>query len=76
MDFVHTRDVKAEAVRFLWKRKHFEERSWKQKQTWKHLTFRRARSGSIFHKTWGKDVEAEANSEVINFDRPFQHTPS
>jgi len=26
-----------EAVQFLWKRKHFEERSWKQ--TRKHLTF-------------------------------------
>jgi len=32
------RDVKAETVKFLWKRKHFEERSWKQKQTWKRLT--------------------------------------
>jgi len=29
------RDV--EAVKFLWKQKHFEERSWKQKQTWKRL---------------------------------------
>jgi len=33
------RDVEAEAVKLLWKRKHFEERSWKRKQTWKHLTF-------------------------------------
>jgi len=28
-----------EAVKFLWKRKHFEERRWKQKRTRKHLTF-------------------------------------
>jgi len=34
----------------MWKRKHFEERSWKQ--TRKHLTFWGAGSGSIFHKTW------------------------
>jgi len=43
---------------FLWKRKHLEERSWKRKQTRNHLTFWRA--GSIFHKTWGRDVEADA----------------
>jgi len=34
-----------EAVKFLWK--HFEEKSWKQKQTRKHLTFWEAGSGSI-----------------------------
>jgi len=28
-----------EVVKFLWKRKHFEERSWKRKRTRKHLTF-------------------------------------
>jgi len=36
------RDVEAEAVeavKCLWKQKHFEERIWKQKRTWKHLTF-------------------------------------
>jgi len=49
-----------EAVKFLWKWKHFEERSWKRKQTRKHLTFWGA--GSSFHKTWGKDVEAETRS--------------
>jgi len=38
--------VKAEAVKFLWKRKH--------------LTFWRAGTRSIFHKTWGRDVEVEA----------------
>jgi len=37
---------KLEAVNFLWKRKHFEERS-----------------GSVFHKAWGRDVKAEARSE-------------
>jgi len=30
--------VEAEAVKFLWKQKHFEERSWKQKQTRKQQT--------------------------------------
>jgi len=58
MTYVATRDVEAEAVKLLWKRKRFEERSWKQKQTRKHLTFWGAGNGSIFHKTWG--VEAEA----------------
>jgi len=43
-----------EAVKFLWKRKHFEERSWnwKRKRTRKHLTFWGAGIGSIFHKMW------------------------
>jgi len=42
-----------EAVKFLWKRKYFEERSsWKRKRTRKHLTYWRAGSRSIFHKTW------------------------
>jgi len=27
-----------EAVKFLWKQKHFEERSWKRKQARKRLT--------------------------------------
>jgi len=50
----------------MWKRKHFKERSWKRKQTWKHFTFYGAVSGSIFHTTWGRDVEAEA-VEVVKF---------
>jgi len=29
-----------EAIKFLWKRKRFEERSWKRKQTRKRLTFK------------------------------------
>jgi len=45
-------------LNFLWKQKHFEERSLKQKQTHKCLTFWGA--GSIFRKIWGRDVEAEA----------------
>jgi len=32
------RDVEAEAIKFLWKRKRIEERSWKRKQTQKRLT--------------------------------------
>jgi len=35
-----------EAVKFLWKRKHFEEKSWKRKQTRKRLTLYVAGSGS------------------------------
>jgi len=46
--------------KFLCKRKHFEERSWKRKQTRKHLTFWEAGSGNVFHNTWGRDVEVEA----------------
>jgi len=37
---------KLKAVKFLWKRKHFEERSWKRKQTRKRLTIYGAGSGS------------------------------
>jgi len=33
-----------EAVNVLWKRKHFEERSWKRKQTRKRLILYRAGS--------------------------------
>jgi len=35
-----------EGVKFLWKRKHFEERNWKWKQTRKRLTLYKAGSGS------------------------------
>jgi len=38
---------KLEAVKFLWKRKNFVERSWKR--TRKQLTFWGAGSESIFH---------------------------
>jgi len=46
----------AKAVKFLWKRKHFEERSWKR--TLKHLTVWGVGSRSSFYKTWGRDAEA------------------
>jgi len=54
------RKLEAEAVKFLWNRKwkHFEEIIWKRKQTQMHLIFWGARIGSIFRKTWGRDVEA------------------
>jgi len=55
LNLVEIRDEEAEAVeavKFLWKRKHFEERSWKRKRIRNHLTFWGAGSGSIFHKTW------------------------
>jgi len=48
------RKLEAEAVRavkFLWKRKHFEKRSWKRKQTWKRQTLYGARSGSQKYST-------------------------
>jgi len=34
------RTRKLETVKFLWKLKHFEERSWKRKQTLKRLTLK------------------------------------
>jgi len=59
-----------EVVKFLWKWKHFEKRSWKR--TRKHLTFWGARSGgSIYHKTWSREVEAlwrkKLEVEATNF---------
>ena len=44
------RKLEAEAVKvvkFLWKRKYVDERDWKRKRTRKHITSRRAGSGSI-----------------------------
>jgi len=40
------RKLEAEAVKFLWKRKHFEERIWKRKQTRKRLTLYGAGRGN------------------------------
>ena len=37
---------KLEAVNFLWKRKHFDERDWKRKRTRKRLILSQAGSGS------------------------------
>jgi len=36
---VYNRAVEAKAIKFLWKRKRFEEGSWKRKRTRKYLTF-------------------------------------
>jgi len=44
--FHKTWDRNVEAVKFLWKRKHFKERSCKRKQTRKRLTLYGAGSGS------------------------------
>ena len=35
-----------EAIKFLWKRKHFDEKDWKRKQTRKRLALSGAGSGS------------------------------
>ena len=61
-----SRGVKAEAmeaVKFLWKRKRkqFDEKDWKRKQTWKRLILSGAGSGK--QKT-SKGEEAKANSEA------------
>jgi len=40
-----------EAAKFLWKRKHFEDRSWKWKQTRKRLTLYGAGSESKKYST-------------------------
>jgi len=45
------RKLEAEAVKFFWMRKHFEERSWKRKQTRKRLTLYGAGSGSKKYST-------------------------
>ena len=42
--FILSRDV--EAVKFLWKRKHFDEKDWKRKRTRKRLALSGAGSGS------------------------------
>ena len=47
--FILSRDVEAEAVeavKFLWKRKHFDEKDWKRKRTRKQLAISGAGSGS------------------------------
>jgi len=50
---------KLEAVKYLWKRKQFEERSWKRKQTRKHLTFWGAEAFFIKHEAevWKRKLE-------------------
>jgi len=62
--FAQTRDVEAEvaeAIKFLQKRKHFDKRSWKWKQT-RTFDFSKSRKQKYFHKTWGRDVEAKVGS--------------
>ena len=44
--FILSRHVEAEAVKFLCKRKHFDERDWKRKRTRKRLILSGAGSGS------------------------------
>jgi len=48
----HVREVEVEAVKFLWmrSRKHLEERNWKRKRTWKHLTFEKPKAEAFFIK--------------------------
>jgi len=59
-----------EAVKFLRKRKHFEERSWKQKQTRKRLTLCGAGSGSknilpLPHPWFKRSVNNKQSHQVI-----------
>jgi len=42
--------LEAEAVKFVWKQKHFKERSWKRKRTRKHLTFEEPKAEAFFIK--------------------------
>jgi len=65
-----TRD--AEVVKFLWKRKHFEERSWKQKQTWKRLTLYGAGSGS---KKYSNSSTSLFQTQHSNRDRTKMKKP-
>jgi len=57
-----------EAVKFLWKQKHFEERSWKRKQTRKHLNFEESEAFFIKHGAgmWERKLEAET-VEAVKF---------
>jgi len=41
---------KLEVVKFLWNRKHFEERSWNLKRIRKHLTFEEPEAETFFIK--------------------------
>ena len=49
---------KLEAVKFLWKRKHFDERDWNRKETRKRLILSGAGSGSKNSK--GEEAKSEA----------------
>ena len=52
-----SRDVEVEAVKLLWKRKHFDERDWKRKRTRKQLILSRAGSGSKTFQRSGSGSE-------------------
>ena len=52
-----------EAVNFLWKRKHFDERDWKRKGTRKRLILSEL---DAEEKNFNDD-EAKANSKALNF---------
>ena len=56
----YKQDVEAEAVKFLLKQKHFDEREWKHKRTWKRLIL----SGAASRSKNSKVEEAEVNSEA------------
>jgi len=63
-------ELSSKQVKFLWKRKHFEERSWKRKRTRKHLTFDEPEAEAFFIKhevgVWKRKLEAEA-VKAVNF---------
>ena len=52
-----------EAVKFLWKRKHFDERDWKRKGARKRLILSELEAEAKNSKY----EEAKANSEAFNF---------
>jgi len=54
-----TRDVEAEAVKFLWKRKHFEEAGSELGSIW---LFEEEPEAEAFSYNMGRDVKAEARS--------------
>ena len=51
------RKLEVEVVKFLWKRKHFDERDRKRKQTRKRLILPGAGSGSKKFRRWGSGSE-------------------
>jgi len=65
-----------EAVKFLWKRKHFEERSWKRKQTRKRLTLYGAGSGSKKYSTASTSLIESVFRLINNIKKKFITTLS
>jgi len=70
---IYTRDAEAEAVeavKRLWKRKYFEEKSWKRKQIRSIWLFEEPEAEAFFIKYGAcRNVEAESNSETFDFLR-------